>query len=172
MKWILGLFHPLKAILGFSWLERWAQIWGPCQGISPTPSTSPPSVPVFQPGRVINGASADLHQSVLSPSFIDRGWRMRQQSSAVNRTASVPSVILALSPHIKALRACIIELTSVLVRNLILYSPWGPRLRCVTTDREEKKGRDGARRPLKPCNNCGFTLWAWQAALLSGPGPS
>ncbi len=56
--------------------------------------------------------------------------------------ASVPSIILALSSHIKVLKACIIELTSVLVRNLILYSLWGPRSQCVTTDRGEERERE------------------------------
>lgn len=138
-----------------------------CLNISKARSStliSSKSAPVSQAFQIISGPSSGPHQSIL---YIFHQLELRHVATKLccGQVASVPSIILALSLHIKALKACIIELTSVLVRNLILYSLWRPRSQCVTTDRDEERERQSVK-ALKPCNNCGFTLWPWQASIV------
>lgn len=105
----LELFQPLQAILGFHTPN--VKLIFEDHELSFTVISSM-SVPVFQPYQVISGSSPDPHQSILSV-FHRLEPRHVATKLRCGQMASVPSIIPALSLHIKALRACIIELTSV-----------------------------------------------------------
>ena len=116
----------------------------------------------------------DIDQSIL-PVFHQLQRRHVATKLRCAPMTSVPSLILALSLHIKAVKALHNRVNErVCTKPDLLFLARATVTVCDHRQRPRvgQREKDEVRRPLKPCNNCGFMLWAWQAAQRPGPVPS